>query len=251
MLSTSDICDIFRGRISTGQFAKNISRTGAALTGGTIGAKIGGVIGGTIGTMIMPGVGTKVGTTIGRGVGGAAGGTISTTSTDAALDFIVDDDTEYMLRLIEEILVVQSRLHLLGRQEVNELSNKVASYFDESILKDMFASLDRKQYVLEVILPMIAEIEKNRKTVEIPSNEEMLDAIKEILEEASDNKIFETEKRINCPQCGRNISQYSKFCSLCGFSLAESKAKPYNCRTCGNRFEPWQKYCTVCGNKLI
>lgn len=72
ILSTGDICNIFRGRISEGQLFKNIAGTASTVAGGTAGWVGGAAAGAAVGS-VVPIVGTAVGGLIG-GLAGAFGG---------------------------------------------------------------------------------------------------------------------------------------------------------------------------------
>ena len=57
---------------------------------------------------------------------------------------------------------------------------------------------------------------------------------------------------IRCPKCGELLPKGAKFCSKCGASLAEVKAKPEGiiCPNCGARIPPGAKFCPECGAKV-
>lgn len=51
---------------------------------------------------------------------------------------------------------------------------------------------------------------------------------------------------MKCPDCGKENSSTSKFCSSCGAKLD----KKVNCSKCGNTIEPEAQYCSQCGTKV-
>ncbi len=51
---------------------------------------------------------------------------------------------------------------------------------------------------------------------------------------------------MKCPDCGKDNSSNSKFCSSCGAKLN----KKINCSKCGNVIEPGVKFCSQCGTKI-
>lgn len=48
-----------------------------------------------------------------------------------------------------------------------------------------------------------------------------------------------------CPRCGKNVTEESKFCMACGFSM-----KVFMCPRCGTRREKESMFCSECGEKL-
>lgn len=53
-----------------------------------------------------------------------------------------------------------------------------------------------------------------------------------------------TEKMTKCPNCGKEISENSKFCSNCGAKIETSY-----CKNCGEKLEPGAKFCSNCGTR--
>jgi hypothetical protein len=51
---------------------------------------------------------------------------------------------------------------------------------------------------------------------------------------------------MKCPDCGKENSSTSKFCSSCGAKLN----KKVNCSQCGNTIEPGAQFCSQCGTKV-
>lgn len=65
--------------------------------------------------------------------------------------------------------------------------------------------------------------------------------------------------KVNCPFCGDQIDEESKFCPHCGSNVVNIKEKPVNvkeegktkhCQNCGMELSKEAKYCAKCGQKI-
>ena len=184
ILSSVDIANIFRGRISGKQLFKNMTNTGASLAAGT-----GGWIGGAaIGSMVLPGVGTIIGGLAGSLVAGVAGAKAS----GAILDQFIEDDADEMVRIIEKVFSELASDYLLNQKEAERVVDKLKDELKEDItgkiLKNMFASTDRKQFARELLVPLIENEVKKRRFIKTPTDEEMTQGLKMVLEEIADSE---------------------------------------------------------------
>lgn len=187
VLSSIDIADIFRGRISGRQLFKNLTNTASTVAGGT-----GGWLGGAaIGSTILPGVGTVVGGLIGS----IAAGVVAGKTTDKVLGNFIEDDTDEMVDIIEDEFKMLAQDYLLNQKEAEKSVDILKEKLDGKLLKDMFASSDRKKFARNLLIPIIEnEIGKRRYINEV-SNEQMVTGLKNVLEKIADN--FEgTEKKV-------------------------------------------------------
>ena len=180
VLSTFDIANIFRGRISGDQLFKNLANTGSSIAGGT-----GGWIGGAaIGSAIFPGPGTIVGGLIGSFIGGSAAGA----ATNAVVgEFIKDDSTE-MVKIIESVFANIANEFLLNQKEAEKAVDRLREELDSSKLKDMFASKNREKFAYNLLTPIVNKETAKRKIVHIPAPEEMTNILRLILEGIYDNE---------------------------------------------------------------
>lgn len=187
VLSSIDIADIFRGRISGRQLFKNLTNTVSTVAGGT-----GGWLGGAaIGSTILPGVGTVVGGLIGS----IAAGVVAGKTTDKVLGNFIEDDADEMVDIIEDEFKMLAQDYLLNQKEAEKSVDILKEKLDGKLLKDMFASSDRKKFARNLLIPIIEnEIGKRRYINEV-SNEQMVAGLKNVLEKIADN--FEgTEKKV-------------------------------------------------------
>lgn len=178
VLSTFDVVNIFRGRISGKQLFKNLTNTASTVGGGTAGW-LGGA---AIGSAILPGVGTVVGGLIGSMAAGAGAGKIS----DKVLGNFIEDDAEEMIRIIQKEFETLSMDYLLSQKEAEKSVDKLGDKLDGNILKDMFASGERHKFARNLLIPIIEGETKKRKHIASVSDEQMALSLRSVLEDISD-----------------------------------------------------------------
>lgn len=179
-LSSVDIYDIVRGRISSAQLAKNLATTIGSVAGGT-----GGWVGGAaLGTAIFPGPGTIVG-----GVVGSLGGGVAVSNLiEVSVGHFVKDDAEQMLAIITEVMNNVCNEYLLCESEVNKVVESIQDALSHgSTLKDMYASDNRKEFARALIAPPTEEVVKNRKEIDGDIDEILSNGLVAILKEAAED----------------------------------------------------------------
>lgn len=187
VLSSFDIANIFRGRISGKQLFKNLTNTATTVAGGT-----GGWLGGAaVGSTIFPGVGTVIGGLVGSIAAGAVAGKAS----DAVLGCFIEDDADEMVTIIQKEFEILAQEYLLNQKEAEKSVDRLGDRLDGKALKDMFASKDRKTYARNLLIPIIENETKKRKHIAAISDEQIIKSLKEVLEDisdcATDGEIFE------------------------------------------------------------
>ena len=156
--SSCDVTDIIRGRISVGQFAKNLASTLTSVGGGSAGW----VGGAALGTIVMPGVGSVVGGLIGSmGVGAAAGAL-----TNKMVGHFIKDDAEAMHKSIQEQMGSICNDYLMNEEETKELVERLSKKLNGKVLKDMYAAKDREKFVAEMVEPLVEGIVASRPRIE-------------------------------------------------------------------------------------
>lgn len=193
VLSSADVVNIFRGRISGKQLFKNITNTTSTVAGGTAGwvggaaagAKVGAVVG-----SIFPGAGTAIGGAIGGTVGGligsVAGGTVSGKISDTVLGTFIEDDADEMVRIIEKVFTQLAEDYLLNQNEVENILGNLSEKLNGKTLKDMFESDNRRSFAKNLLIDEIKKEVAKRQTIVMPSEEKMQMSLREVLEEISD-----------------------------------------------------------------
>lgn len=183
VLSSFDVANIFRGRISGKQLFKNLTNTATTVAGGTGGW----LAGAAVGSAILPGVGTVVGGLIGSiGAGAVAG-----KATDKILGNFIEDDADKMVRIIEKVFGEMARDYLLNQKEAEKAVDRLGEKLDGKLLKDMFACEDHNIFARELLTSIIENEVAKRKIIHVLSDEQMAIGLKEVLEELSDSNELE------------------------------------------------------------
>lgn len=176
VLSSLDIADIVRGRISPGQLAKNLAGTVSSVAGGTAGW----VGGAALGSMVFPGVGTVVGGLLGSLGGGTAAGA----AVNALNGLFIKDDAELMCSIVEEQIKKAATDHLMNEAEVTELVESVNSRLSGGTLKAMFAADDRETFVAHLMEEDIEKIVSERPPIVGSIDDQIADGLVKLLEES-------------------------------------------------------------------
>lgn len=187
VLSSFDVANIFRGRISGSQLFKNIANTTSTVAGGTAGWVGGASVGATIGSTI-PIVGTAIGGVVGgifgSFVGGAAAGKVSGT----ILNGFIEDDANKMVKIVEKVFTKLAEDYVLNKKEAENIIDKLQDKLTGKLLKDMFASSDRHKFAKNILEPLVEEEAKNRKKIEIPMDSQLTKGLRDALEELSEQQ---------------------------------------------------------------
>ena len=188
VLSSFDVANIFRGRISGAQLFKNVANTASTVAGGAAGWIGGAAVGAAVGSAI-PVVGTAIGGVVGA-VGGIlgsfAGGAAAGKVSGAVLDEFIEDDANKMIKVIEEAFTQLAEDYLLTKQEAEKIVDKLKEKLTGKTLKDMFASSQRMKFARNLIEPVVEQEVKKRKKIKIPTDVDMSRGLRVVLEELSD-----------------------------------------------------------------
>lgn len=190
VLSSADVVDIFRGRISGAQLFKNIANTASTVAGGTAGWVGGAAAGATVGSFI-PIIGTAVGGFVGGVLGSFAGGTAANKMSNTVLDKFIEDDADEMVYIIENVFTEMAEDYLLNQKEAENIIDNLKDHLTGSTLKDMFASYSKKEFAKDLLINHVENEVSKRKKIVLPSQEQMQQGLKSVLEEISDNLILE------------------------------------------------------------
>lgn len=173
VLTGIDVAELFRGRISKEELLKNLSVTIISIGVGTAG----GYGGAALGTLIAPGLGT----TIGAIIGAAAAGGLSAWAAEALIAPYYESDAEEMFNIISEEFTILCGDYLINEEEGNRLVDNLSSVLIGDVLKDMYASDDRKQFAKDLIEPLFIEEANNREKIITPTEEELRYSMKDNL----------------------------------------------------------------------
>lgn len=187
VLSSVDVVNIFRGRISGAQLFKNLTNTAASIGGGTAGWAGGASAGAAIGS-VVPGIGTAIGGVVGGLIGALAGGTIASKASSAVLDVFIEDDANQMVEIIEDVFKQLCEDYLVNEAEATSVVNVLQSQLNASKLKDMYASDNRSKFARQLLQPKFDEIASNRQTIKLPTDVQTVNALRELLEDIADEQ---------------------------------------------------------------
>lgn len=194
VLSVGDIVDLFRGRISTQQFIKDVSITGATVVGGnvgwiagtTVGQKLGAMIGGALSGGVGTVAGAKVGSKVGGFIGSVAGGTTAGQTSKAVLDEVMEDDAVRILHIVELEFVAICERYVLTEYEVNESLSLLKPRLTKKEIKNIYASENQELYAQQVILDAINPVLTRRQRITGFEQLDMFKAIRSLMEDAID-----------------------------------------------------------------
>lgn len=178
VLSSFDVANIFRGRISGKQLFKNMAGTAATVGGGTGGW----IAGAAAGSAILPGIGTVIGGIAGSLVGGVVAGK----ATNAVTGTFIEDDADEMVRIIQDEFTDMASEYLLNNKEAENIVDALKGDLSGGTLKEMFASSDRRKFAKDLLKKHIEKEVSKRKKITMPSQEEMQKSLREVLEEIED-----------------------------------------------------------------
>lgn len=177
VFSIPDTYNIFRKRLSTAQYTKNmLSLIGTMATAGagTLATSLAAAkIGGMTGTTIAPGVGTAIGI-----VGGLAGGLAGGVVIKATGDYIREDDTVIISRLYNAVVVNMIYEYLLSESEIDVLIEKFDNIKPKEF-KELFARVqasDKQEAEIErFVRHYFEEIIRRRPRLPEPKPEELVE----------------------------------------------------------------------------
>ena len=202
VLSSVDIVDAFRGRISGEQLVKDVTVTAATIAGGNAGWVAGNVAGAALGGAIAgaatggagTAAGAKVGAKIGGFVGGMAGGTAAGQTSHLAMNQIIEDDSVKMMRLVEREFVDICEQYLLTENEVYESISLLKKCLTKSELKNIYASQNREIYIQSIILDAVQQIVNKRMIINNLRDEDIFWGMRILIEDAIDGEGIFDEK---------------------------------------------------------
>ncbi|WP_218781685.1 hypothetical protein [Paenibacillus sp. MY03] len=188
VLSSVDVVNIFRGRISSAQLFKNMTNTAASVSGGTAGWVGGAAAGAALGSAV-PFIGTAIGGLVGGLAGAFAGGSLAGKASDSLLGMFIEDDVNKMLWIMEERFKQIAEDYLLSGSEVEQVVESLKNELTGATLKDMFASNNHRQFANNLLVAHVENVVQKRRLVRLPSDEQMILGLRGVLEEIADSTI--------------------------------------------------------------
>lgn len=217
ILSASDLVDVFRGRMSTGEFAKNLTHTVGGVAGGVVGAAAAGAAAGSV----IPGAGTAVGGVIGF-IGGTIGNILGSSGARTLTSALSDDEFEPepvdVMDVLEGAFKHKGQEYRLTRDEADAvaiaLQQRMTPVFIDNLIRCRLPHSQANALMDELIAPIV---QRRAQTAvsgydsssqgqeefmmfgkkceqELPTSDEMLEeVIARIQHDAAQNKMTEEE----------------------------------------------------------
>lgn len=186
VFSIPDTYRIASHKISTAQYAKNMSVLAASLAGGTGGAVAAGAatakIAATAGSAVAPGVGTAVGI-----IGGFVGGTAGAKITKSVGDLLYEDDAERLGRLWNSYVSCMIGEYLLDEAEIDTLIARLNAISPKKLqqhLEKVEAAEKQEETIRHFLSPHFDAVVTERKPFALPSAENILEAVAEMIPES-------------------------------------------------------------------
>lgn len=181
VFSIPDTYNIFRKRLSSAQYTKNmLSLIGTMATAGagTLATSLAAAkIGLATGTTIAPGIGTAIGV-----AGGLVGGFVGGATIKAVGDYVREDDTVILSRLYNAVVVNLIYEYLLSESEIDVLIEKFDAIKPKEF-QGLFAEVqaaDRQEKVIDkFVRHYFEEIVRKRPRLPEPKPEEFVDFFKQ------------------------------------------------------------------------
>lgn len=181
VLSAGDIASIFSGKISGKQLFKNMTNTAAGLAGGAAGAFGAGAALGSF----VPGVGNLVGGLVGL-AGAMVGGSAAYKAADSVTGTFIEDDAEEMVRIIQRVFEKMAEEYLLSQKEAEKSVDRLRDRLDGKVLKNMYASSDRRVFARNLLTPIIEQEVAYRPRIANISDGQIVACLRDVFEEMAD-----------------------------------------------------------------
>ena len=217
ILSASDLVDVFRGRMSTGEFAKNLTHTVGGVAGGVVGAAAAGAAAGSV----IPGAGTAVGGVIGF-IGGTIGNILGSsgarTLTSALSDDTFEPEPVDVMDVLEGAFKHKGQEYRLTRDEADAvaiaLQQRMTPVFIDNLIRCRLPHSKANALMDELIAPIVQRRAQTavsgydnssqgqeesmmfgkKREQELPTSDEVLqEVIARIQHDAAQNKMTEEE----------------------------------------------------------
>ena len=178
ILSSGDLVELLRGRMSAGQVTKNLATTAVGIAGGSAGWMVGSAVGASVGSAIR-----WIGPDAGRLVGGLTGSVLGASGASrvasVVLDRLIEDDAKEMMRILEAVFGKLAQEYLLGPREARDVIDELMGAYDLRVkLRNMYGSDDRSRFAEEWLRPLVEQQARQRQRIALPSENALLERIR-------------------------------------------------------------------------
>lgn len=174
ILTSADVVDLFRGRISKEEVLKNLTVTIISIAVGAAG----GYGGALAGNLIAPGAGGV----IGAAAGSILAGGLSALGAEALIAPFYESDAEEMFNIISEEFTVLCGDYLINEEEGTHIAEALKGELIGDVLKDMYASEDRTQFARDLMEPLFVAETSLRSPIVVPTTEDLRYQMKQMLQ---------------------------------------------------------------------
>ena len=174
ILTSADVVDLFRGRISKEEVLKNLTVTIISIAVGAAGG-YGGALAGNI---IAPGAGGV----IGAAAGSILAGGLSALGAEVLIAPFYESDAEEMFNIISEEFTVLCGDYLINEEEGTHIAEALKGELIGDVLKDMYASEDRTQFARDLMEPLFVAETALRSPIIVPTTEDLRYQMKQMLQ---------------------------------------------------------------------
>lgn len=174
ILTSADVVDLFRGRISKEEVLKNLTVTIISIAVGAAGG-YGGALAGNI---IAPGAGGV----IGAAAGSILAGGLSALGAEVLIAPFYESDAEEMFNIISEEFTILCGDYLINEEEGTHIAEALKGELIGDVLKDMYASEDRTQFARDLMEPLFVAETALRSPIIVPTTEDLRYQMKQMLQ---------------------------------------------------------------------
>ena len=178
VLSSFDVADLFRDRISGNQLFKNMTVSMSGM--------IGMYLGYASATSLIKAISLGFGKAIIPFISSMFMGATASKGTNKIMSKFIEDDADKMVAIIQVVFKDLSDEYMITPAEADNIMKKIEKSLDGKILKIMYASQDRKQFAYNLLIELFLIEVKNRKRISIPDSNQMARVMQSSLESISD-----------------------------------------------------------------
>lgn len=127
-----------------------------------------------------------IGTVIGL-AGATAGGKLASDVSGKVLNNFIEDDAEYLVKIIQSVFEDLATEYLLTEKEAENIVDNLSEKLNGKVIKDMYQAENKRKFVRNLITPLIEEEIVKRNFIYLPSEEDLIEGLKVFLEDMHDN----------------------------------------------------------------
>lgn len=207
VLSSGNIVNYFRGRISAAQLMAEVSVLAAGIVGGYIGGAFLGALFGPLGAI----------------AGGMIVGSLSSSAAQKLISEFHESDAEKMIEILQDSLQQLAPGYLLNQEEGLLVVEELRKLLNAEVLLCMFASKDQKLFADTLVEEAIHRVICCRAPISVPKSDEFTNGLARVFGSTS---LEETKKAIpDDSEEGRITKQLSDMANGKGEKLSNEETR--------------------------